>query len=670
MLSNQQSLFFAEDVEIDPRIVRFGDAGWNAALTAWEQSDRFGLDIETFSTSDNAQDALNPWKGHIRLIQIGLPEGRCIIADLGGHNDDKKAIAKTLETAGFFSILKKLVESPQVQKVGQNLKFDLLYLLVKYGIQAQNVRDVMLLSQVMWAGLVQVRHGLEAIAARCGIEMDKQAQKSDWGWDLRISQLNYAAADCLDVLTIESRLTEMLERDLLTGPANAECLALPAFVQMEYRGFPVDEARLDDLIVRYQAECEGIIAPFKSDFPHVNPDSPKQLISAINQKYSLHLTSSDQDGLAPHWGIPALKALSLWRSMTTYIDYLRGCKQAYFDGAVRGAFRQLGPKGFGRSLCGDKDPKRQNFPNVNLQNPPNPMKMPAEIRALGLSQVRSIFRVPDGYVLIIADLSQAHSRIAAQVSADKVILKSYLDGYDNHCIIAARLAQSQGLHWTVDDIAKWRKDKSHENFRMAGKLRNAAKPVYYGSLNKQGWKTLQATVLTDAGFELADDAAKDAAKAWHETYADLSEEQDAIVDDINEIEIEFGGVVYGENRGLSGRRLWMQKMISDYRPNDPPSVKATDAVSFVWTSTEADVVKLSMAGLYLGFLAHPEWGAYMANMAHDELDVVCKEEFKKEVATFVQTQMRAAMSLFVSSIQPDEMDIDPVSTCCKSWDEK
>ncbi|MBW4469198.1 MAG: hypothetical protein KME45_02935 [Stenomitos rutilans HA7619-LM2] len=667
-MSYQTALLLEPEIALDPCIVTPSDVRWADALTEWQQSKMFGFDIETFASNGSA---LDPWRGDIRLISIGLTNGLSLLVDLGGFMDDCNLCRQRLDATGFLPLLGQMLRDPDVRVVGQNLKFDQLWVKVKFGFDTRCVRDVMLFSQLYWAG-VPYRHNLKAICARLGIEVDKAEQKSDFGGALTNAQRNYSAKDSLVVLDVFRQLGKMLDNVNLSGPALAESGANPAFVQMEYYGFPVCIETLRDVLQQYEAACGALLQPFNETFPGVNPDSPKQVKQAIQKTLGITVESTDQGGLSPYWDKPALKSLSLWRTMTTYIDYIKGCQRAYSDGSVRGSFRQLGPTGFGRSTCGDK--AKDQFPNVNLQNPPNPISMPDEIKALNLPEVRSFFKVPEGKALIISDLSAAHARIAAEASGDKTLVEIYNSGDDPdfHSVTASKLAKLQGLDWSAEYIKQTRKDKTSPDRQRADQLRQVAKPVFYGRLNGAGPSTLQRTAKTDAGIDLSEDVAKLAVKAWDTAYAGLRRYQLDIVDQANKVCVTLPGLkdTYSLVYGWSGRRIHMRKFKSDFQPSAPPSVKLSDACSFVWTSTEADVIKLAMKGILDGFDAHPEWGAYLCNCAHDELDAVCDEAYALAVSRLILVEMQAAMKVFITSIPVDDLGSTPEKQVCKAWSDK
>jgi DNA polymerase I-like protein with 3'-5' exonuclease and polymerase domains len=273
---------------------------------------------------------------------------------------------------------------------------------------------------------------------------------------------------------------------------------------------------------------------------------------------------------------------------------------------------------------------------------------------------------------LISDLSSAHARIATDASRDKKLIEIYRSGADLHSVTASGIAKMRGKDWDDKYIAKTRKDKSSPDQPDCELFRQVAKPLFYGSLNWQGWKTLQTTIQKESNVTLTDEESKAAIKAWQETYKDLFNFQKLTHKKAcaSKHIFPFCDGEYGEVRGHSNRRIFMPFKSSDFKPDALPQVKNTDSVSFVWTSCEADIIKLAMGLFLLECDKHPEWGVKQRNIAHDELDVTCNPEYKIEVATSLQYHMRAAMSKFIKSIDPDDMSAKPESLLVSSWMDK
>ena len=638
-------------------IIRPGSDTFGYFLREFSMCESFGFDLETFGQGEKG--GLNPWLGKVRLIQIGLGEN-IFVLDLGGTEDDRNAIYQSLEDAGFWDVLREKLWDKDTLTIGQNLKFDALFMKIQYGINIRGVRDTMLASQLLWAGIKQIRHSLGAICQRVlNIELDKTEQASDWGGELSSSQIEYAIADVKIMGKLLPALETRLEKSGLTKQFLIECNALPTFVEMEYHGMAVDTKLLEEAIGQYESAAVKILEPFSTRFPGVRPTAQaKTLAPLFEEAFGLKLTSVSAKDLSKHYDIPEIRSLSLWRSLKKSHDYLKGMKKYGFGGRVRGCYRQIAPQGFGRSTCG-----KGSTGGVNLQNPPNDSKLPPEIRELGLTSVRRCFAVPKSRKLLVADLSQAHARIACQGSKDKTLLGAYLENQDCHAITASALAKIRGLDpdWTPQNIKAWTKDSSHPNHDEAVLLRNVSKNVFYGSLNCQGSLTLMDTLRKGAGIEISQSEAQEAIRAWQQTYHGLYQFQRQIQREASKVNYKFFDESWGKVTAISGRSIFMKKYGGQ--------VGLTDCTAFYWTATEADIIKTAMHEIQTAFDLNPEWGAIICNCAHDELDIECNEDFAVRVAAVVCNELWGAMSIWVTDI-PVTDSPDFKSIICNSWAEK
>ena len=84
------------------------------------------------------------------------------------------------------------------------------------------------------------RHGLkEVVMETVGVELDKQAQSSDWGkvGDLTHKQLVYAANDVRYLLGAKQKLEEMLKREDRLELAKKCYQCVPIFSELDRRRF-------------------------------------------------------------------------------------------------------------------------------------------------------------------------------------------------------------------------------------------------------------------------------------------------------------------------------------------------------------------------------------------------------------------------------------------------
>lgn len=686
----------APHVALNPEVVLRTDPRFKSCIEELKTAPFFGLDTEYYGPWTSKKD-INPYFATIRLIQVGLPSGRAIVCDFGGIADNRNLIID--QCSEFLRVLAEALYTRAQKVIGIALKGDYVALARNFGMSIRSVRDLMLISQIIWAGIGTrsqgkgkgkakgLSHTLLAIAKRCGFNISKQEQASDWSGPLSNSQYNYAATDGLLPIKLFQILGERVKREGLINSVMAECDALPAFAECELNGMPVDLADLNKAIELWTSAYHKVIAPWKETFPGTSCDSPIKVAVALskaldlregdrlytlslpgkNGRRKIHPKVNDEtlvkydsenplnqgETVSPRRKqiCTAVHALLEGRSIATQLKYLLNIKKHFLNGYVRSKYFQIAG---GIDLSGEdkagKGMGRSSSTKPNLQNSPG--LQPAH-KKMGLPAARKSFKPKPGRSLIVADLSQAHARIGTQASKDKLLIESYHKGLDVHCITASRLAKQLGYNWTPLDIAQWRKDATHEHYVMCNYLRTLSKPVFYGSLNLQGKYTLKKTGETspEPVYMTLDEAAQ-GITAWRELYAQLFQFQKETIKKANSYNwvfhvptkeelknksifvedlSEFGS--YAMVRGLTGRRLYLLKELDTFGRY---TCKGTDAVSFIWMSTEADIIKRAMGLILEAFDANPQWDAKICNMAHDELDIECLKEHEKIVAETVQ----------------------------------
>ena len=110
--------------------------------------------------------------------------------------------------------LKALMENGAIEKVFHFARFDVAALAENLGITVNPIFCTKIASRL--ARTYSPRHGLkEVVQELVGVELDKQAQSSDWGRveDLSEAQLAYAAGDVRYLLPARDRLEQMLRRE-------------------------------------------------------------------------------------------------------------------------------------------------------------------------------------------------------------------------------------------------------------------------------------------------------------------------------------------------------------------------------------------------------------------------------------------------------------------------
>jgi ribonuclease D len=130
------------------------------------------------------------------------------------------------------------MENPAIEKVFHFARFDLAALAEGLDIAVQPVFCTKIASRL--ARTYSSRHGLkEVVQELVGVELDKQAQSSDWGRveELGEAQLAYAANDVRYLLPAYHRLITILEREERIELARRCFLCIPVFADLDRQRF-------------------------------------------------------------------------------------------------------------------------------------------------------------------------------------------------------------------------------------------------------------------------------------------------------------------------------------------------------------------------------------------------------------------------------------------------
>src|SRR6266699_6911132 len=178
------------------------------AVSELSNAQVIGLDTETTD--------LDPYLSRLRLIQLATPDGVFII-DLNRFADTD------LKRGDALAPLRQLFSSPRPIKIAHNAKFDAKFIKHNLGIDLVGLFDTLLASQLVSAGDIEERHGLDTVASRyLGESVDKTERPSNWEFELSDAQLEYAARDAAILLPLREKLIERLKSDSLVKCAQLE----------------------------------------------------------------------------------------------------------------------------------------------------------------------------------------------------------------------------------------------------------------------------------------------------------------------------------------------------------------------------------------------------------------------------------------------------------------
>jgi ribonuclease D len=168
---------------------------------------------------------LLPQRDRLCLVQLCNPEGKVTAI----------RIAKAQTEAPN---LKQLLEATHILKVFHFARFDIATLRYNLNIQVQPVFCTKIASKL--ARTYTNRHGLKDVVQELEqVELDKSSQSSDWGNAANLSeaQLSYAANDVRYLLSIQQKLTQMLQREERWQLAQECFQVLPTLVSLDLLQF-------------------------------------------------------------------------------------------------------------------------------------------------------------------------------------------------------------------------------------------------------------------------------------------------------------------------------------------------------------------------------------------------------------------------------------------------
>ena len=188
-------------------------------------------------------DLSDEWLGHygnakalaVDTEAMGLIHGRdrlCLVQIC--DDQDRVCCIRIARGQSEAPRLKQLMEAPAIEKVFHYARFDVAALATGLGIAGNPIFCTKVASRL--ARTYSPRHGLkEVVNELVGVELDKQAQSSDWGRveELSDQQLAYAAGDVRYLLPARDRLELMLKREERWELAERCFACIPVFSDLD-----------------------------------------------------------------------------------------------------------------------------------------------------------------------------------------------------------------------------------------------------------------------------------------------------------------------------------------------------------------------------------------------------------------------------------------------------
>ena len=509
--------------------------------------------------------------------------------------------------------LKPFFESPQIKKVGHNLKFD-MNVLFKYNIKVQYpIYDTMVAHYLINPDM---RHNLNSLSesylnySPISIEslIGKRGKNQLSMKDISIEEItNYACEDADIALRLKNIFDEELEKNQVKKIFNEiEIPMISVLNEMEAQGVKIDTKYLKKLEEEFETDLSILKEEiYKKCGEEFNLNSPKQLGDILFDK--LRLVSKPKKTKTGQYSTSeevlselandhdVIKKILDWRSLdklqNTYVKSLPNEVSNITD-RIHSSFNQT-----------VTSTGRLSSNNPNLQNIP--------IRTQNGQKIRRAF-VPrnNDFILMAADYSQIELRVIASISNEDNMIDAFLNNKDIHTITASKI-----YNIVPDDVSKVQ--------------RGNAKTVNFGIIYG----------VSAFGLSQQTELNRVESKAMIENYFINYPRLKNYMSE----QIEFARN-HGYVQTIMGRRRYLTNINS--QNNMLRSSAERNAINAPIQGTAADIIKIAMINIHKKF-KNQSLKSRMILQVHDELVFDVYKPEKEIVSEIVRVTMESAVSLKV-----------------------
>ena len=573
-----------------------------ADLERWikklKKSKIFALDLETTS--------LHPVRARVVGISLSCEEGEACYIPLAHRY---LGVPDQLSLDWVFKKLKPLFEDPQLKKVGQNIKYDLI-VLRNEGVNLRGVAfDTMLASYILNPD--GRRHNLDDLARDfLGHTTIKYKDvvgtaSKEIGFDeVDVeSATNYAAEDADITWRLYEKLSPLLKGDDLKLFLELELPLIEVLAEMEIHGMKLDQKHLQNLSKKIQKMMEDRVEQIYSlAGEQFNINSPKQLSVILFEKLGLPAVKKTKSGYSTD--VSVLEELAAEHDLPEMIltyRQLGKLKSTYVDALQEDIFSKTGRvhTSFNQTVAATG---RLSSSNPNLQNIPIRTEMGREIR--------KAFTAEGSNYLLSADYSQVELRILAHLSEDEALIEAFQMGEDIHTRTACE------IFGTSPD-------------RLDAEARRMAKAVNFGIVYG-----LSAFGLSRQ-LKIFPKDAKKFIDQYFALYKKVKVYMEETVAQAREV---------GYTMTIMNRKRYLPDLKSQNRQVREAAERV--AVNSPVQGSAADLIKLAMIQLAKK-ISEKKLKSRMILQVHDELLFECPEDEEQEIRALVKKGMEEVVPLKV-----------------------
>ena len=516
------------------------------------------------------------------------------------------------EALRIVNIFKDVYESPQILKIGQNLKYD-LEVLRNYGIELKGkMWDTMIAHYLIQP---ELHHNMDYMAEIYlnyqTIHIDEligpKGKNQRSMRDLPPSQVyEYAAEDADITLRLKNKLEPELKKfECESLFYDIEMPLMPVLAEMEMNGVCLDTESLketSDILTKRMLDIEKRIYELAGE--QFNIASPKQVGDILFEKLKIvekakktktgqYVTSEDVlQQLRNKHEIVAdiLEHRGLKKLLGTYVDALPSLINKR-TGHIHTSFNQT-ITATGR--LSSSDPNLQNIP----------------IRGEDGKEIRKAFIPEPGCLFFSADYSQIELRVMAHLSQDENMIRVFQEGKDLHAATAANIYKK-----SIEEVTRDERTKS----------KRANFGIIYG--------------ITVFGLAERLDIPRDEAKMLIDGYFATFPQVHDYMEKSKEIARQKGYVTT-----LFGRRRYLPDINSHNAT--VRGFAERNAINAPIQGTAADIIKVAMIRIFQRFKTEGI-RSKMILQVHDELNFSVLPEEKELVEKIVIEEMQSAINLAV-----------------------
>ena len=591
----------SEAVRYDSYETVFDEMSLGQVIRIVEEAGELSIDLET--------DSRLPMNAEIVGFSLCTAPGRAFYVPVG-HTGIMEA-EKQMNPETALSILKPVLESEGIRKIGQNIKYDML-VLKNHGVSLRGIYfDTMLA-----AHLLDASRGSYKLDELSRTELGHKMISYDDVTGKGKSRKNFAEVDietaarysCEDsdvALILSRKFLETLKKEGLWDLYRENVLGLvPVLCDMEFTGVSVDTAILGKMSEEFEKDLDSIEGGiYEKTEGKFNINSTKQLSEVLFEKLGLPVKKKTAKG-AFSTDSEVLRDLSTIHEVPRLIlrhRFLSKLKSTYIDqlprlinpvtGRIHTSFN---PAGTSTGRLSSSDPNLQNIP----------------IKTGDGKRIRKSFVAKDGCVILSADYSQIELRLLAHFSEDPTLLEALRDDKDVHVATACEIFNA-----SEDQITS--------------EMRNLAKTINFGiiygisafGLSKQ----LGTTVSVSRNY----------INRYFDRYSEVKTYMQASVEE-------------ARNRGytetLVGRRRPIPELVSGNRVERGRGER--EAINTPIQGSAADIINLAMIRIFRR-LEEGEFRSKMILQVHDELLFEVYEAELEKLRTHIKNDMENAWELRV-----------------------